>query len=100
MGGTSRRVTRAELRLTRTVMRAIRTVSLARLAEYVRRNPAATVHHVCRDFLGGLDVRDYGGTHRAYAAVYNRLKRARQEAGLRPPYLRARPLEFTDPTER
>lgn len=74
-------VTSAQLRLTLAVQGAIRQLSDARLEAYLSQNPSASVHDVCRELLGGLDVKCYGGTRRGYSAVYRRLRRVRSALG-------------------
>jgi hypothetical protein len=70
------------------VRSAIRILPESRLESYLVEFPNASVHDVCRDLLGGLDVKAYGGTRRAYAAVYDRLLRAKRALGLAPPLRR------------
>jgi hypothetical protein len=71
------RVTPADHRLTLAILGAVRALGKLELRAYVLDNPGASVHDVCRDLLGGIELKCSGGTHRGYAAVYNKLRRAR-----------------------
>lgn len=88
------KISEAGLARNQAVRLAIRKVSVCRFLEYVRANPSASVHDVCRDLLAGLDVKDYEPTQRAYAAVYSRIWRARRLLGIPAPGRRGRGGSF------
>jgi Holliday junction resolvasome RuvABC ATP-dependent DNA helicase subunit len=77
-------VSSQDIRTTLAVVRALKTYTPTDLMEIVRTDPGISVHKFCEQYLAGLDVRCSRGTPRAYAAVYQRIHRARKKLGLIP----------------
>ena len=63
---------------------ALAEIPNSRVVEIVSRNPRITVHQFYEEALLGVRVMSYGGTMRAYYAVYGRLRWAKRKLGLIP----------------
>jgi hypothetical protein len=96
-----RTVSRKDVTTTLAVMGALRTISPTRILGIVQASPEITVVEFCESYLAGLRPKCYGGTRRAYSAVYSRLWRARRRLDLLPAGSPRRDkLLPTSPTER
>jgi len=78
------KVSTRDLATSRAIRGALAKFSPPRVLEIVHRDPQITVHQFCRQYLAGLDVLCSGGTRRAYAAVYQRIHKARKKLGVFP----------------
>lgn len=59
-------------------------LSESQLVAIIRAHPDITVHAFGDLYLGGIRLKDSGGTRRAYEAIYRRLRRARKKVEASP----------------